>query len=1566
MTTVGNSGANNPQFNTIQETAATVAIGRTQPLNPQTPQLAQSAQVAQVAQLSPQDQIRQTAGVTGKAAPVDLVGSTPQANQIRDLLARKDFDAITDLVNRLGERGLGKLDLSLDEIKTIAEGMGQGSWNAGLPVFASFSTEDRQAVQTLLMHSLLHINQKVGSLNQTVGPEAVISLLRSSESRDLEGLSMSNRHMMMAMLDPGNSIWGSIKGASGEVARRFIGNDTQADELKSKLLLATKNESQVRELLDTLNQFNRDDVVFQYVKDMPPAQLNKLSEGFKTYLLKELVDSKINVAGFELDLNKIANLDEMLKMVSPEHAQVARSLYLALKPETRQSAEVQEIVKSSDVMMKQLQDLEREIKTDADGGKLSADKLNTYRERLTSFKAQTAHDPALQQKTAELENLLNQLQQGLTQADQTRQLGLTAVSQATQALTGVQQQAKTLQDQVKSLSSNVGALELKITTTENNLKNKLTQLSALAQNAGALGEEYSQIIGQIQPLIDDGKPLPGKLPQLDQLMTKLQQAESRLSNLSPELASLKTQFGELRSQIQQQRQELTQATTQFNQQRRTLETKTTRLETLLGNYQTQISQLERKQSEASTKLAGFTELPDAQRQTIQKELKTAADAIQSHQASYAELDKTLKETLVPGARAAVAVAAEVNSQVETVQSRFAQAEVLVASATEMISAAETQIQEVESALDATKRQARELVVKLGSTLDSMSSNDLKAAKGQISDMAKALRAQNNGDQKAIEAELNQLNEINTLIDKTQADLKAAKDIRDNLGKALNGARNTNRSTSQVLESALRDVQAASAAVTDARQSVDLVEGELARLGDDVKGYEQEILRYTEALNALGAGNETSKADFKKALPTQPGQKPGSIQTIQAESQKMLQTFASNESSRDELRAKIKDLRAKMESKQLEMQHQRGQLETANQSLTSKLKGLKESQTKLQPLIESLGSAEITMANTIAENSELIAKWAGQKPSNKAVVAALDRAKQENINLQTQQKKVGPLLEQARLELANIDSQIRDLEAASAQVSEQILDVDVTLNQKLAGAVSQLDKTQNEIRDLDARKAALKSELQTLLGQLDSGNGMSSEAVFSQLKTFLDRSQDYETMQLINEIGSRVGEARGAVRSADQIVSQANLAVSSAKENLSSSQAEVARINADIHALEIETGQMEAETRDAQTGLLDVQRQLLEQRRQLGVVNPQYQNLLERYSQILEAGRPMTAAEADELKGIESQLTGMESDLARVSDQLSSRITQMNMLKSRVNTRIDELSQKTRRLEELRAKLVTSQAQLTTAKQTVGTAREGLVKKRDELKRLRDELASKPRIQGLAEVKAVLSNLDSAIAELDAGIGRADDSLKGIDETLEQTSELITQIDKGLEAARNLKGRLEMIQGKLADMLIQAAGLKADLGDLLALLGKLKLEFKDLERNLKEFVQAPPADSGPSEQPGYSAPTSPQAQSNGSGTQHLSEQRTEQRRLSFSQRLSDQMTNLWGQRQRQAESRHEQEHQTRRAAMIQDLEQRLALSRQFQTELSAQAAERQGLEDITAHKVQMALMGLDDSSSLNVV
>lgn len=1553
MTTVGTPGTG-PQFNTVQETGATAGIGR-KPVA--------AAPGPEQARLAPRDQISQTAGVTGKAAPVDLVGSTPQANQIRDLLVRKDFDAITQLVNQLGERGLGKLDLSLDEIKAIAEGMGQGSWNAGLPVFASFSGEDRQAVQTLLQHSLMNINQKVGSLNQLVGPEAVLSLLRSSETSELSGLSLPHRHMMLAMLDPGNSIWGSIQGAGSEIARRTIGGDTQADALKSKLLLSTNSESQARELLNTLSQFNRDDVIFQYVKDMPAEKMAKLSEGFKTYLLKELVDSKINVAGFELDLNKIANVDEMVKMVSGEHAEVARGLYLALKPETRQSAEVRAIVSSSEVMMKQLQELETEIKADADSGKLSADKLKGYRDRLTSYKAQTAQDPALQQKTAALESLLNQLQQGLTQADQTRQLGLSTVTAATAALKTVQDQANALKSQVSTLSTGVNALDQRVERTETELKSKLAQLATLGQSAGALSEEYSALLAQLEPLMNDGKPLPGKLPQLDQLLTKLQQAETRLTGLSPELDGIKTQLGALRGQIQQQRQEYTQSVSQFNQQRLTLENKTSRLQDLLKGYQQQISALAGQHSEATNKLKGFTELPAAQRQSVQAELDAAAATIQGHRSSYNALNQTLTDNLVPGAREVAAVETAMAPSRAALETAFARVETRVDASEAMVETAEATVQEIESVLDRTKRAATELAARLGSTVGDMGINELNRAKTEITNMAKALRAQTGGGSAGIEAELKQLQDVLTMIDKTKIEINQARDIAKRLGSALTDAKGSTASTDEVLNAALRHVQDASAAVEDARKSVDSVEGELALLGDEVKAYESDIQAFTDALNALDTGNETSKSDFKKILPTDNGPRPGGIQSIQSESEKMLKTFADNEAKRTDLRSKIVELRAKIETKQGEMLKQRSQLETAHKSLETKIGVLKDSEQKLQPLVASLERVNAITAKTIQDNEELIAQWSGKNPTNKAVVAALKTAREQNVLLVNQLKVSEPLVTRSQAELSKLAGQINDAETARTQVGEQIGDVNTTLSDKLNGALIHLDRTEGEIRTLDDRKRELKTQLETLLGQVESG-GVSGDLVFGQLRTFLDRSKDYETMSLINMIGSRVGQARGAVRQADQTLSLANQAVTAARANLAGKEAEVTRITDQITALSNETGQMEAEVSEAQNGLLSVQNDLLAQRRQMGIAHPQYQALLQRYGEILESGRPMTSGEVDELRGLEGQLSGIESGLAQSSHALSAQITSMNMLKSRINKGIDELGQKTRRLEELRADLVNTQGQLTQARQGVAAARTDLVTRRDELVRLRDELKSRPNIQGLAEVQTMLAQLDSSINELNGAIGRADGSLEGIDQTLGQTTRLIASIDAGLEAAQNLKGRLELIQGKLADLLTEAGNLQRELGDLLAMIGKLKFEIEEIKKQVANAGETP-ENVAPSETGTRAQPTRGQTAS-AAGTEQLGEQRTELRRQSFSQRLSDQMTNLWGQRQRQSESRRDQDHQVRRQALLQDLEHRSELARQYQTELSAQIVEQQGLEEITAHKVQMALLGQDVSSSLNVV
>ncbi|PKL75358.1 MAG: hypothetical protein CVV27_15795, partial [Candidatus Melainabacteria bacterium HGW-Melainabacteria-1] len=505
MNTVRPNGAG-PQFSSIHDAGAQAPLGQpAKPVATQPP-----------THLNPQDQVTQTAGDRGRAAPVAIVGGGPQAERIRTLLASKDFDGIVALVNQLGINGIGKPDLSLDDIKAIASGLGQDQ------TFARYTAEERQAVEALLRASQLSPNEKVYGLKTLNGPDSVLSYVRSAPASELKSLSMTNRQMLLTVLDPGSSIWGTIQGAANEaILRRGNGESQQIeDRFASKILRSARNEAEVRELLDKINQFNRDDVTFRYVMDLSAEELSGMSDSLKQELLRHLIDTGVSLPfGFNLDLNSVANFDETLGMTFKQHAQAARRLYVALSPTSRQSAEVQTLVAKSDDLMQQLTQIESSLQQDLKAGKLNQEKISAYRSQLEGLKTQYAHQPEVQQKVAALLGTLSQLQEGLSQASRTRVDGIGQLRQARTQLSQTQTSLKSAQTQVQQLEQKLKTQASQLDQSEAKLLGQLRQLAGLREQSAELGSELTSLLAEAEQLQNGS--LRGKLPQLDQLLSRL-------------------------------------------------------------------------------------------------------------------------------------------------------------------------------------------------------------------------------------------------------------------------------------------------------------------------------------------------------------------------------------------------------------------------------------------------------------------------------------------------------------------------------------------------------------------------------------------------------------------------------------------------------------------------------------------------------------------------------------------------------------------------------------------------------------------------------------------------------------------------------------------------------------------------------------------------------------------------------------------------------------------------------------------------------------------------------------
>ncbi|MEZ0374618.1 MAG: hypothetical protein ACAI44_36360 [Candidatus Sericytochromatia bacterium] len=1549
MNTVRQTGAA-PQFGSVQEAGAQAPIGQAPPPAPPTTPAPQT-------QLEPQDQVSQSAGASGRAAPVEIVG--PQSAQIRVLLTRKDFDAIAALVNQLGVRGIGHPDLSLTEIKAIASGLGQDS------TFARFTAEERQAVQALLLASQLTPNQKLEGLNQLLGPEAALSYIRTTSPTELGKLSFTNRKLMLDQLVSSNSTWGSIKGAANEaVNRRYLGNSQQGeDRIASKLLRASRNEQELRELLGQMNQFSRDDVAFRYVMDLSAQELAGLSDAFKQELMANLIDTGVSFYGLNLDLNNVANIDETLNMTFKQHAEAAKRLYVALRPEARKSSEVQALVAKSDVMMQQIAQIEQSLNQDLQAGKLTEEKIKSYRTQLQSLQTQYPNQPDVQQKVGELLKTLSKLQEGLNQAAQARIQGNSALAQTQAQLKATQASLKTTEGLVQKLNGSLKASETKLGQAESKLLAQLGQLAALRGTAGQLGEEFTGLLAQAEALQQKAS-LRGQMPELDQLLAKLQQAESKLQGLSGEQTLIHTQLGQIRAQLTQQRQEYADTVKAFNGDRDKLSIQTQQLGQLLQSYSAQIGQLEENFAKARTQLDGLdqTALPDAERGKLQQELDAVRRDIDSHQASYQKLDETLKATIVPAAQQIEAGRAALQPQQQAVEQSFARVEDKLETAATIETSVGEATAQVKSALELTKEKAVSLNDSLRGKLSNMSRKQLEQAKTDIDKMVQQLKAEDaSGEQ--IQDELGKLGELKGMIQELTDALNNSQDVQKSLGSTLKQLKQQSDSMTAELGHATTALDQANHEVEAAQKSVQQTQQTLSELSSSMAAYEKEIQAWSTQLAELDQANDTSKQDFNKVLePLRQGGKPTASvdpalsQQIEQENKKLVDSFASIDSRRQKIQQQLDQLKGKMTGIRSEMDGQRKKLVDYQSVLNTKTQALQTTQTQVLDLNTKLTTINANNRSLLQENEAKLAQLSKQ-PKNKTVAAALDQARKKCEELKAQIKATEKLAGETTQQTDKLLLLNRNAQTVQQSLDQGITAIDGFMGGDLAKTQTAVTAVDQHFQDLNQEKALLQTKAQDLMRRMQGG-GITINELRTELKAIFDKVKDGQTLGQLEGIGKTLMEVWQALEKGESLLAIQGQLLTDASTLQGRASQEVMAMTTLLSALSTETSQMEHEVQETQRGLLETQRSLLAQRRQLGITSPAYQQALERYSQLLNSGGSLSEKDVRELGALEQQLSTIEAGLAQTSQDLSDRITSMNMLKARVNTRIDELNQKSGRLVALRGQLVELRAKLAQSGSGLQQHLQDLRSRRESLVQALEQLKGLTGFEGVAEYQQLKAQLMEALANVDAQLNAIEGSIQAGDQAVSKIDATVGQIDEKLQAATNLKSRLEMVKGKIAEIQEQLGKLKKELDELASLAAKLKSDLEAVKGGAEAIV----ALDGAAPRPAAAASAQdPPAVDTQSGTQ-----RSELGKQSFANKLTNQLTQFWGASQRRSETKREEEHQAKRQAFLKDLEQRMQLSRQYQQELAEQNARSQGLEDITAHLVEQTLHGENHSSGLNVV
>lgn len=1561
MNTVRQTGAPTTPYGSVQEAGAIAPIGQA-PKAPATP-----ATPAAPISLDPQDQVSQTSGASGKAAPVDLMpASGPQSEQIRSLLAKKDFDGLTALVTNLGSRGLGTLDLSLDEIKTIAAGMGQGS------TFSIFTKQEQLAVQALLTASKLNINQKVEGLQSLLGNEAVISFVRGKSPEGLSKLSQTNRQNLMNMLVPDSGAIGSVMGAVTEVGRRVTGDNAPKVEEKSaaQLLRSTHNETEMRALLAGMNQFSRDDVVYSYVNSLTAEELKGLSDGMKKDLMANLLDTGISFAGLNIDLNSLGNIDEFLNMTFDKHADAAKTLYLALRPETRKSTEVQQLVAKSDLMMQQIKNLETSLNQDIQAGKMTQAKIDDYRSQLQNL--QNSDSPEVKQKADQLLATLSKLQTGLNQAGQTQKLATGALNTAHTQLEKTKASLASTQATVQKLSGDLKASDARIGQAESKLQAQLQQLSQMREGAGQLGEDFKGLLDQVEPLLEGAKSggLRGQMPKVDALLSKLKQADAKLQGLSAEQTEIRQQLSSLSAKLGSQRQELAQAMSGFNAERATLAQNTDKLKGLLRTYTGQVGQLEKDFTAARQGLEALdqSQLPEADRAKIQQDLDAARTDIDHHQANCEQIQTALDQTLVPEALKLDAAQASLAPLAQAVETGVERASAQVESLQETVNVAAEATVQVQSALDIVKAQASNLRQQLGAQVPDMTAKQLQAAKKQIEAMVQNLRKEDpSGEQ--VRQELQGLGELSAQIAEIQGAIGNSQKIQKELGLSLKAAKQDGSSMSSELQHAKAAVDQANAEVSQAQTSIQQTEQKLKDMTASLTDYQQKLSDWSTQLAQLDAANSSSKADFMKAItPLKDSDKAGQAasstelqQQIDVNAKKLEADFSSIDDKRAMIQAQIKALKKQISGIEKNMGDQRTQLESYKTTLQTKTATMQKSQAQIASLTEKLNLANVANRNVLKEAEDKLEQLS-QQPKNAAVVRALAAARKNVTDLKAQIATAEGLIASSRQQVDSLTVINRQSTAMQANLDTSIGDIKDLTQGQLQKATAALGEVDARFQALDAEKAQIQHQAEELMKKI-AGGGISLEQVKTELEALFGKVKDRQSLGELQGVGKTLMDAWRTLETGRGLLTANGKLNAEAAGLTDQARQEVAAMQALLGQLGGEADQMESEVKDSQQALLADQNALLEARRQIGIVNPDYQQALARSAQLLQSGRPMTKEEVQELQGLEQKMSTIESALAKTSQHLSERITSLNIQKSKINARIDTLNTKIAQLDQLRGRMTEMRGKLTASRGQMQSHRDELVARRAEVQKALMNLKNMPNIQGLAEYKQMVAQFESTLKDLDTQIGEFDKSIQTTDNSIKGLDSGLEQVNTSLNAAQNMKARLEMIKGKVMEQIRAHEKAKQEVDNLRGIVGQMHEEIKTVIEKATELEASESSEAGGPLAP---QPGDTKASESGATDQPQNPLRAEQQKQSFANRLSNQLTSLWSSNQRQSDAKREAAHQARRDALSKEIAERLKQAAQHEAELKANHAHDQHLAEISAHLVEQALSGQNQSSGLNIV
>lgn len=1511
-------------------------------------------------QLSPQERLVQSAGLSGSASPIALVADNPYSNQIRRLLAQNDFASLERVILQANPAELAGLDLSLGDIEKIAQGLGHGSWNQSLPLVGSYRGDQKQVIAKLIQASELHPNQKVGALNRLVDLDAVLSYVRSAPQADLAALSNQHRHMALAVLDPGNSIWGTVSSAVTEaVDRRLLGNSREGDQIASRILRAAPNEAELKRLIMSINSFNRDDVVYRYVLDLPPRELAALSDDTRRLLMASLVDSE----AFGVDFNRLGNLDELFRMTFPAHAEAAQRLYQSMSAAAQGSEEVQALVKKSDDLMQRIQTLEASLRADLASGQLPREKIAAYTAQITAIQTQYADQPEVQQKVTELLGLLQQAQQRLDQSERLATQAESGLAQAEAQMTAANNSLQQVESKLNGYLRQLDQSQQALNQSAQGLERQYAELASLYSQIQ--GPEAQSLLGEMQGLLQSTAPLPQKEARLQQINQQLQQLSSQMAQQGTQLNDLRSAIDQTHQQLQQQREAYQSAVTDFAGQRDALAGQQHELGVLLQAYQQQTGKLTQELGQAQQRwdqLKDNPALQPADRSLLQRELQELRQAVSQHQNQHQALQARYDNAVLPGVQALDSATERIQLQADTAAAKAETVAEETGLLEQSFSIAQAAWERGQQLLNSLLDKTRELTGHFKNRLSgARSAEELNQIAGQLNSELASMRAElqaQNLSENEIQGHLQELQQVLSEVEQTRGLLQQTEGLQAQMATArasfeqeAGNLRQTIAAAQQEANNALENIQ------SDWQPRIASVQAELQRLEGELAGYASEASALQQALADNDAQKAQAKAAFAEALKNTQSQ-PVDLQALQ---QELMAQVSALDSQRQNLETALQGARQQMESVSHSMQSQRSSLTAYQAELARESTQLTHLQTRIEQQQAQLAELQTRNQAQLASNAALLAR------QREGLPPALNEA---FGSLSTQQQALQQIVSETQ---ALLDD--RSGQASIARTSENLQNYVSLVQKDLQTALSSLDSTAAQQQSVQERLNAVahrldaisqsagltRSSTQSFLQALESSarsGGLEGEALWAGAQQVLARAETAEDIAFaLNEMNSLMADIDRRVQLSGQTLTEIDTRTGERETRLGEMEADLDKIRETTRGMTQAITALQQEVDAHASALLSSQRELLNQRRSLGIQSASYQQALQEYDNLISLGRPLTASEQQQLQQLEGTLSGIESQLMQSSSVLQQRLSSLNQIKGRVNAHLSNLRESLNRLNVMGRELQQMRPEIMGDRSALADEHSRLSADRDQLLAViatveQGPAAGTPRVQAqLRELRSRLARIDETLASLNQGMERQDRLLGRLDR-------LESAIQEEMQLAQLQIAQLELLFAKVDELIVEAGRQLQEIQALLGQTQELKQAVKEVSAPLSQIIdKAPPT------------PATPQASAPEAGPapeQNTTDNRQQLQKNRFSVQLSDRLTSFWAQHRQSDARRHESEHQQQREVFQSQLEQRLSLARQYDETLQLQIQQQEALEQSTAYLIQQIENGQRANSGLNLV